>query len=283
MRRNGKKLLSALLLAVFLVSTGILVMNFYSYGAAEDAYSDASAIAGMTKKPAPHRPGAAETKSPAIALPAREPRTAWVPAPVEEDDPVMEELALTDLEALRQVNPDVIAWIRIPGTKIDYPVLQGQDNDFYLDHNWKGEGQIAGSVFLEYTNEPDLTDYNSILYGHNMANGTIFHDLHKLNYPAYRGTIPYVYVATDGGVLRYEIFSTYDAALDSAAYELSFRDYEGRADFLTHALENSLFDLGVEPELTDQILTLSTCSGIGYGHRRVVHARLKMTQILLEE
>lgn len=198
MGRKGKKLLSALLLAVFLVSTGILVLNFRSYGAAEEAYSDAAAIARSTKKPVPPRPETDETEPPVISLPAQEPRTAWVPAPVEEDDPVMEALAQTDLEALRQVNPDVVAWIRIPDTKIDYPILQGQDNDFYLDHNWKGEGQIAGSVFLEYTNEPDLTDYNSILYGHNMANGTIFHDLHKLNYPAYRGTIPYVYVATDG-------------------------------------------------------------------------------------
>ena len=281
MNRKLRKWLSVGLLAAFLVSTGILVWNFFGYGSGEESYADAAALA----RPAdmPRTPVEPETEEAVMEIPAEEPRMAWVPAPVEEDDPWIEELSGMDLMALREVNPDVVAWIRIPDTRIDYPIMQGEDNDYYLNRDWRGNGNIVGSVFLECRNDPNLTDFNTILYAHNMANGTMFHDLHKFNYEAYRGKIPYVYVVTDGGVLRYEVFSTYDAALDSATYGLSFRQTQTRADFLTYTLENSLFDLGVVPDLTDQILTLSTCSGIGYGHRRVVHARLPMIQITQDE
>lgn len=278
MHRKLRKGLSAVLLAVFLVSTGLLIRNFRGYSAGDTAYSDAAALARAEQAV----PAATEPETAALALPASEPRTAWVPAPVEED-PWMEELSRTDLAALREVNPDVVAWIRIPETRIDYPIMQGQDNDYYLNRDWTGVPNVVGSIFLEHRNDPSLTDFNTILYGHNMAGGAMFHDLHKFNYEAYRGEIPYIYIITDSGVLRYEVFATYDAALDSATYGLSFTKAKTRADFLTHSLESSLFDTGVVPELTDQILTLSTCSGIGYGHRRVVQARLPMVQITLEE
>ena len=266
---------------MFLVSTGILVRNFFSYGSGEKSYADAAALARSSDAPRALAESAKEAF--AMEIPAEEPRTAWIPAPVEEDDPWIEELSQMDLSALREKNPDVVAWIRIPETRIDYPIMQGEDNEYYLDRDWTGILNFVGSVFMEYRNDPNLTDFNTILYAHNMANGTMFHDLHKVNAEYYRGKIPYVYVVTDGGVLRYEIFSTYDAALDSVTYGLSFQQMETRVDFLTYALENSLFDTGVVPDLTDQILTLSTCSGIGYGHRRVVLARLPMVQITLDE
>lgn len=281
MSRKGRKLLSAVLLVVFLCSSGIVVSRFLASGAARDSYADAAMLA----RPIPDSASATTAAQPLpeenLTLPARESRKVWVPVPVKED-PVMELLAATDLSALREQNPDVVGWIHIPDTRIDYPILQGPDNDYYLNRNWLGQYQVVGSVFLEYRSDPGLTDYNTVVYAHNMADGTMFHDLHKLNYPAYRGNIPYVYIVTDAGVLRYQVFSTYDAEVGGQAYSLDIRNHDEREAFLTHALENSLFGLGVEPAVTDQILTLSTCSAIGYGHRRVVHARLAMMEVTLE-
>ena len=202
----------------------------------------------------------------------------WVPAPVEEEDPHLDTLAETDLDALRQVNEDIIGWILIPDTVINYPLLQGEDNDYYLKHTWQGKKNVAGAIFMEYRNEPDYEDFNTILYGHNMNNGSMFASLRRYAGEKYWKKHPYVYLATDAGVYRYEVFSAYRADVGSTTYGLSFQQEETRKEFLIHALENSKINTGVIPEITDRILTLSTCSGAGYSTRWVVHARLKMVQ-----
>ena len=109
----------------------------------------------------------------------------------------------------------MVGWIQIPGTEIDYPLMQGKDNDFYLNNNWRGAKEYVGSIFLEYRNDPDMTDFNTIVYGHNMANGSMFGSLHRYQYDAYPEEHPYVYIVTDAGVLRYEVFSTYNAEVTS--------------------------------------------------------------------
>ena len=279
MSRKMRKLLSFLLLAVFLASTTVLLRNFLGFGEGGSEYADAAALA-HGEAPAAEAPR--ETVAAATPTEApEEPVLVWVPV-LPEEDPEMEALAQTDLEALRQVNPDVVGWIRIPGTKIDYPLLQGEDNEYYLKHTWKGHRNVVGSVFLECKNSPSFTDWNTIVYAHNMNNGTMFAPLHRFKRQEFWQAHPYVYIVTDAGVLRYEIFSSYSAQVDSPAYGLSFRQMETRAEFLAMALEKSQIDAGIVPELTDRILTLSTCSGSGYETRRVVHARLPMVQVEAE-
>ena len=92
---------------------------------------------------------------------------------------------------------------------------------------------------------------------------------------------PYVYVVIDGGVLRYEIFSVYTASVNSQTFGLSYNQQETRENFLRIATINSVIDTGIVPELNDQIITLSTCSGINYNTRYVIHARLPMVQTVL--
>ena len=79
-----------------------------------------------------------------------------------------------DLDALQAVNEDVLGWITIPGTELSYPLVQGADNDYYLDHTWNHERAAVGSIFLECSVSPDFTDYNSLIYGHRMHNGSMF-------------------------------------------------------------------------------------------------------------
>lgn len=273
MQRKYRKGLSLILLAAFLVSTTLLLGKVRDGVSGSDDYAQALEIARQK----PHTAQTEETQSLSLPEETGPAEVQWVPAPVEED-PHLQSLEEIDLDALRQVNPDVIGWILLPDTDINYPILQGTDNDYYLNHTWMGEKNAVGSIFMEYRNQPDFTQYNTILYGHNMINGSMFSDLGRYTGASFQKDHPYVYLVTEEGPLRYEIFSAYQAQLGSTTYGLSFNQEETKKEFLIHALQNSKFDMGIAPELTDRILTMSTCSGTGGNTRWVVHARLKMMQ-----
>lgn len=275
MRPNMKKILQPVLLAVFLLSTALLIPRILNGMEGDETYSDALNIALQQEQ---ETGKSAKSKKDAHEEIQGEAVVRWIPAPVEDEDPNMQTMAQIDLDALRQVNPDVTGWIMIPDTEVNYPILQGEDNDFYLNHTWEKEKNSVGSIFLEYQNSSDFTDFNTIVYGHNMNNGSMFATLRKYTWDKYRQEHPYVYIATDEGVLRYEIFSTYQAKVDSKTYGISFNQQKTRAEYLLHAIESSSYEMDIHPQITDRILTLSTCSGAGYTTRWVVHARLRMIQ-----
>lgn len=275
MKKRIRKLIMGILLVVFLVSTALMLRQFLDNAGGEAAYAEAVQIAGTRQeKPEPQK---TEPVSPQTE-PGGEPVCRWVSAPVE-NDPVMEELANINLAALREENPDVVGWIRIPDTKIDYPLMQGEDNDFYLNHTWKKEPSSVGSIFLEWGSSPDLTDFNTIVYGHNMNNGAMFADLELFSLKKFWQTHPYVYLRTDAGVYRYEIFAFYQAEVDSLTYALNPQRDDTKEAFLKLAQESAWFDSGIRPALTDRFLTLSTCSGANYDYRYVVQARLPMVEV----
>lgn len=271
MKKTVQAFLTVLLALVFLFS----ITRFWELQrdktASDSFYEDALQLATSGK------PSATPLPSPSAAdttVPAEEPR--WVVAAPEEEDPHFQTLKDLNLEALREVNPDVVGWILIPDTVINYPLMQGTDNDYYLKHTWDKKQNAVGSIFLEHLSSPELTDFNTIIYGHNMTNGSMFASLRKYREQEYWEAHPYVYIRSDQGVYRYEIFSSYLASVDSNAYGIQFSSEESRSRFLTNRILNSVINTGVEPEPTDRILTLSTCSGRGYTTRWVVHARLKM-------
>lgn len=278
MKEKLRKGLFLILALVFVISSAVLLRQFGDNAGGEASYADALAIASGTQlqkereAPGPETGEPAEESTEPVKLEA-----LWVPAPVA-DDPLMEEMAAIDLAALREVNGEVLGWIRIPETKIDYPLMQGQDNDYYLNHTWDRQSNSVGSIFLEHRNSSDLTDYNTIVYGHNMKDGAMFAGLHRYASQQYWQEHPYIYIATGGSVYRYEVFASYKAEVDSAAYGLSFHQLKTKANFLRYALEKSNIQTQIIPEENDRILTLSTCSGAGYATRWVVHARLKMVE-----
>ena len=276
MKKKIRRVMMCILLAVFVVSTALVLRQWKDNANGETAYKDAMSIAMQTPKT--EQPDETQPLSTAPADEAGEPVAVWVPVPVE-DDPVMEEMALINLAALQEVNPDVLGWIRIPDTKIDYPLLQGEDNDFYLQHTWEKEPNSVGSIFLEYLNSADLTDYNTIVYGHNMGNGSMFAELEYFALEDFWKTHPYVYIVTDTGVYRYEIFAFCRADVESLTYGLNPNREDTREKFLNLSLDNSWIDTGIEPKITDRILTMSTCSGADYSNRYVVQARLPMMEV----
>lgn len=272
MRLVNKKtrlLLSVILAAVFAVTGLMYLGSLRDKAGGQNSYEKAAAIAS----------GGASREEKQKTEPAREKlaQTRWIPAPVE-DDPMMEEMAEIDLAALREVNPDVIGWIRIPETVINYPLMQGSDNDYYLHHTWEYEENAVGSIFLEHLNNPDLMDYNTIVYGHNMVDGSMFGTLSRFGGQTYWENHPYIYITCDAGVYRYEVFSSYQAPVDSVTYGLSFQQTETKREFLQNALDKSLIQSGLALGKNDRILTLSTCSGASYANRWVVHARMRLVE-----
>ena len=289
MGEKMRKILTAVLAVVFVVSTGMWIGHELDAAEAEDAYAQAQQLSGMNaaEDPVPETAPTEQTatspkkefvpEETALELSeAEDPRTVWVPAPVEEDE-YMKQLAQISLAALREENPDVVGWIFLPNTAINYPIVQGQDNDYYLHYTWNNKKSVSGSIFLETTNASDFSDFRSILYGHNMADTTMFGSLHRYTRADYWKIFPYVYLVTDEGVLRYEIYSSYKADVEGKTYALELED-RVKASFIQMTVQESELETGIVPDVTDRLLTLSTCTG-NYDYRRVVHARLVMMEV----
>jgi len=195
--------------------------------------------------------------------------------PTEEELYYMEALKRADIEALKTANEDVIAWISIPDTKISYPVLQGDDNDYYLNHTWNKKRNGAGSIFMEYRNNPDFSDFNTIIYGHRMEGESMFHGLHYYEEQEYYEAHKDVYIRTSEGVFCYKIFAAYEGSVTGDSFRLGFSEIETRLDFIEYCKDNSFIESDIEVDENSQIITLSTCMERGHDTRFVVHAVLK--------
>ena len=138
----------------------------------------------------------------------------------ERGEPGSAEAFAVDFEALQQINADIVAWLRIPDV-LDYPVVQGTDNSYYLHHTFRKEYNIAGSIFLDARNTADFSDSKNIIYGHNMRNGSMFHVLRNFQdldfYQANREIWLYL---PDGSVQVYEILGCEEVKAAREAYEL---------------------------------------------------------------
>lgn len=196
------------------------------------------------------------------------------PGEAEPPDPWVQALAKTDLASLRSVNPEVVGWLAIPGTVVSYPLVQGANNQYYLRHTWSGESSRVGAIFLESQCAADMSDFNTIVYGHRLRSGEMFGCLGQYEDPAYLEQHPSVYVMREGEVLRYDVFAAYAAGLRDVVYRLKITGEEMQAEVLRYSRESSLVDAGLAPEPGDQLLTLSTCTGQGYAKRWVVQAVL---------
>ncbi|MBQ2961039.1 MAG: class B sortase [Oscillospiraceae bacterium] len=218
------------------------------------------------------------------AEPAAPRASAQIEAPVQwqpfrpDDDPYLAQLEKMDLAVLREVNPEVLGWISIPGTGIDYPLLQTEDNSHYLKYSWDGERNDFGAIFLDCTLPANLSAFHSIIYGHNMGRDKMFGPLREYADEDFFHEHPYVYILSDAGAYRYEIYSSYQTRVDTISYGIRFPTEAGMEKFISYSCEQSQFDSGIEPEITDRILSLSTCSGDLYDERWIVHARLPMLQ-----
>jgi len=181
-------------------------------------------------------------------------------------------ITVPDFEYLKDVNSDVVGWIQIPGTRIDYPVVQGSDNEFYLTHTVSGEEYSAGAIFLDAAIEDGLSDRNPILHGHNTKSGAMFSRLNRYRKQSFWEAHRYVYITTPEGRGVYEIFSAYETEPDSDNYYFGFEADDVFQEYLDRVRSQSFYDTGVSVTKDDFIVTLSTCAN-NVELRFVVHAK----------
>lgn len=188
------------------------------------------------------------------------------------------ELIAALADAREQIdNDDIVGFISIPNTNVNYPFVQTVDNSFYLYHDVHRNSSSAGAVFLDYLSTPDFTDPNTIIYGHNMRSGIIFHNLRYYVFGAQSQEFledhPNIYIVTDDYVLVFEIFSVFTTHIDFYYIQVYFA--EGEFEELVNELNHrSYHDTGITATGEDNLLLLSTCTNIHRDTRIVIASRL---------
>ena len=262
MKRKIRRGLMVLLALIFAGSLGMVIYRTMEYKEGEEIYAEAAELVQL--------PDLSDLPDPVLEE-TEETEEADAPVYV---DPYADALRNMDFAALREVNSDVLGWILIPNTVISYPLVQGDDNQYYLKHTWKKWTSAVGAIFLEYQNSPDFSDFNTIIYGHRMNNGSMFASLKNYKKQSYWAAHPYVYITDDNGSHKYEIFAAYEVSTAGTTYQIGFSGDASKQAFLDYCLGQSVIDTGITPTVHDKILTLSTCTGNGHATRWVVQARL---------
>ena len=247
------------------------------------ATSTPTATPAPTERPlyATLRPTAAPTPEP-TATPSPKPTEAPTAAPTAEPPKVgtVTERALrysVDFDSLRAVNEDVIGWMIQEGTEINFPIVQGEDNEYYLTHLYTGAVNRTGSIFADAGNSPYFTDMCTYLYGHNRKNGSMFASLPNYLDEEYYRAHPTMTVITPYEDYAAEIFA---CVRESAGQEETWRvkQFSGRGEyeaFVQSILDRSRLDTGIVPQWGDPLLALCTCTNEVHEERYIVFARLR--------
>lgn len=178
------------------------------------------------------------------------------------------------IASLQRVNPDIAGWLTIDGTQIDYPVVHGEDNDYYLTHTAERKESKTGAIFMDYRNNADFSDFNTILYGHNLKSGRMFAGIHQFQRQAYfdahrTGTLYTAEAAYPLYIIACAIADDdgayYDIALISPAQQTAHMEM----------LQKTAAQCRLEtPDISKKLLTLSTCSYEGQKARIVIVAQI---------
>ncbi len=200
----------------------------------------------------------------------KQPWTAPAPQTTPETEKPQPEVNLpenpVDFSDLQEKYPDVVAWIQVPNTNINYAVMQSGSNtpeDFYLDHDEEGKKKRYGSIYIQKYNTADFSDPNTVLYGHNMASGSMFANVHKFKKKAFFDENQYLYIYLPGHVLTYRIYSIFNHNSRHLLWAYDFETEEGYQKFIDKTLNPKTSTKqvreGVTPTPADRVITLSTC------------------------
>ena len=247
MKKGLKIVIFAALLLVFLGSTGYIAYSNLQYKANQDLYTG---LAGEYTQPAvPSQPEAAADSG--------------IIAPI-----------TVDFASLKQVNEDVVGWIYCEDSVIHYPILKGEDNDYYLHHSIEGQETKAGSIFMEAANRPDFSDPNSVLYGHHMKDKSMFASIEFWADQAYYEGHPVMWILTPEQDYRLDLFAGYTVSAHSDTYRLFSEGGEEFGEYLKGVKAKSDFTAEVELDAEGRYVMLSTCAYSFEDARYVLHGKL---------
>ena len=165
-----------------------------------------------------------------------------------------------DWKGLKEINGDVVAWIQLPAIDISYPIVQGEDNNYYLHRSIEGKEIFSGCLFMDVYNDPELQNFNTIIYGHNMRDGSMFARLKEYDQSETWKTCPYFWLYTEEGEYLYRIFSSHRTAVNGSTFTVRFADKEYYIDWLQKMKDRSNVKSDVELVYGDKVVTLSTCT-----------------------
>lgn len=200
---------------------------------------------------------------------ADEEEEATVPIEALYDFPVV------DFAALYAVNPEIIGWIYLPNSTINYPIAKHDDNVYYLDHMFDKKGNGSGSIYMDCDNRADFRDDNTILYGHNMRNNTMFSALTQYKEPGYYEGHPVILIMTPIKNYVMKVFAAESTPSSNDSWLINFDSPESRQQWIDARIAASVVDTGVEPGPDDRLMTLSTCISDRNGNRFLVHGFLQ--------
>lgn len=238
-RRKIIKAINIVLILIFVWSAFNVGKIYYDYKNADDTYQQMQDeyIAVNTEPSLPEQPAPEQSEA------------------VKEPEPPI----TVDFDALLNKNKDVIGWLYCPDTVINYPVVQGKDNNQYLRRGLDGKYLVSGTLFADYRNGALHEDANYIIYGHNMKNGTMFHSLANYKDPSYYKQHPILYYLTPDGNYKIELFAGLVIKRNDKIY-LPNQSREDVFELLTQYRASSTFQSDAELAYEDTFITLSTCS-----------------------
>lgn len=198
------------------------------------------------------------------------------PKPTDEEEPgpsiAWPEVNFAELST---INPDIVGWLYCEGTVINYPVVQTDDNTYYLKHLFNRTYNANGCLFLDCRTGGDFSDPHSIVYGHHMKNGSMFSSLDGYKKQEYFDAHPQLLLVSPGSNFVIDLFAGYVASVSDDAWQIEFADEIAMEAWLEAAIAKSTFESGVTPLPSDRIITLSTCSYEFSNARFVVHGILR--------
>lgn len=194
--------------------------------------------------------------------------------PMPTPTPSEESTIQAHMAPLLERNEETIGWITIPNTPINYPLVQHEDNQYYLEYNSDNEPSAYGSIYVDYRNNKQLIDKNTLIYGHNMNNGTMFHELIKYKEQDFFKQHPYIYMSNLYETFTYEVFAVYVVDADVETVEVEYESDEAFMNYIQDCQARSIWPRSIELESTDQIITLVTCSYETDNARTLVQAKL---------
>lgn len=252
MKKNKKTWLAAALAVLAILCAGVGIRHYLEERNAGQEYEQLKMEVVQEPESVQEETAEPEEPEPIVEEEPEEPESVSLEIPI-------------DFEALQEQNPDVYAWIRIPGTNVDYPILQrAEDNAFYLDHDIDGNPSKAGAIYTENYNSKDFNDPNTVIYGHNMKNGSMFRTLHNYEDRSFFDENRELTIYLPGVIRHYQIFAAYVSDNKHLLLSYNFKDevvfnqYLG--DIRNKRGMNAFIDTSMEITAEDKILTLSTCN-----------------------
>lgn len=269
--RKHKKLLAVLRvlaeisLVAVVVFAVLLVKTTRDYEAGNNVYDNLRTIQRLGNAHSQENNSVSQTEAsrqtdnPGGEVPSGQPSTGKVVSSSDTAYSAGGIISSMNFKPLKEINEDIVAWIFAEGRSIDLPVVQGVDNDYYLNHLYNHEYNKLGTLFLDFQNKDDFSDKNTIIYGHNMSDGSMFSVLENYKDQEFYNDFPEIDLFTPGGDYTIELFA---GVVTSADYNFIRLNFEDDIDFLSYIISMkmmSTFESPVEVGTNDRIVTLSTC------------------------